>query len=111
MQAGPCRPTVLKRDITPVGEGHCVYGGQGNVGLPQQDKIRLKMDVYFLTSPIQADVHIFTWTEDMHRQETKAKAVDPGDRVFLIYCSLTIQNSINTENKMYLSVKEEYLLK
>lgn len=77
MQAGPRRPTVLKRDITPVGEGHCVYGGQGNESLLQQDNVRLKMDVHFLTSPIQADVHIFTWAEETHKQETQLTEKTP----------------------------------
>lgn len=60
MLAGPHSPAVLKRDATVVGEGHCACTDQGDISILHPDGVRFKVDVQFLTRPMQANVHIFT---------------------------------------------------
>lgn len=81
--AGPGFPTVAEREITRVGEGHGVYVGQGDVSLLQLDRVRLQIQVQFLTSPIQADVHIFTWAE--HIKTVDNRQISQGETRAVVF--------------------------
>lgn len=68
MLVGRHVPAVVKTNLTCVGESSYVFIGQGDVSFMKPHKVRLKTDVQFCTRPVQADVHIFTWGEDMKKK-------------------------------------------